>query len=253
MNESARGDPEAPPLLLLRPLGGSTRLWGKFRSQLAKHFYVMSFDPPARLTTRAMADDARHVLDQFERKHAHVFGLSLGGMVATELAARWPRRVDRLVLASAPLHGAQIWSSIDLATLAPLVAAFLQPGKAMAESFAEHILTVAFRDAHPDAVREIRRTARKAPGSHLDAAVSLLAAARHDARRIARNIKSPTLVIAGAKDTLLPPAQQRVLSRAIKHAEYAEVKGGGHDLSLEKPEQTARLVTRFLRGLSCSK
>ena len=52
-----------------------------------------------------------------------------------------------------------------------------------------------------------------------------------------RPCKLPSVELFELAAGLLPPAQQRVLSRAIKHAEYAEVKGGGHDLPLEKPGQ----------------
>ena len=53
------------PILLLRPLGGSTLSWGPFKDALEERLRVITFDPRPRATTRAMAEDAARVLDEF--------------------------------------------------------------------------------------------------------------------------------------------------------------------------------------------
>ncbi len=87
------------PVLLIRPLGGSMALWGSFRATLAERFRVISYDylgcgrsshDFVWLTTRELARNSVRLLDHLEVHSAHVFGLSLGGMVATWLAINAP-------------------------------------------------------------------------------------------------------------------------------------------------------------------
>ena len=101
-------------ILLISPLAGSRALWGAFRDQLAAHARVIAFDhrglgesssASLRTTTRDLARDAVAVLDDAGVERVHVFGSSLGGMVATWLAADAAPRVRRLVLASTLARG----------------------------------------------------------------------------------------------------------------------------------------------------
>ena len=94
------GDPErSTPLVLNRPLGGSMTLWGTFPEMLARALPVIAFDPrgvgrssdaPFTLSTRSMAADAWALLDELGVPRAHLFGLSLGGMVASWMAVLRP-------------------------------------------------------------------------------------------------------------------------------------------------------------------
>src|SRR5690242_17456187 len=84
-----------PPVLLIRPLGGSMQLWGAFLTVLSQTLRVVSFDyrgagqssaDPTWVSTRGLARDSLRVLDHLGIGRAHVFGESLGGMTATWLA-----------------------------------------------------------------------------------------------------------------------------------------------------------------------
>jgi len=108
---------EGPALLLVRPVGGSMVSWHRFAALLEEKARVISFDArgtgqssaaPLNTTTRTMAADARALLDHLGIDRAHVFGLSLGGMVATWLALDSPAGVDRLVLASTMPKGLEV-------------------------------------------------------------------------------------------------------------------------------------------------
>ena len=57
-------------------------------------------DPGEDFTIRLMADDAAALLDALGIEHAHVMGISMGGMIAQELAVNYPEKVDKLILAS---------------------------------------------------------------------------------------------------------------------------------------------------------
>ena len=101
----AHGD--GPPLLLIQGLGYPRWSWEPIVPGLAERYRVIAFDnrgigesdkPPGPYTAREMAGDALQVLDEAGVGRAHVLGASLGGMIAQELVAAEPGRVDRLVL-----------------------------------------------------------------------------------------------------------------------------------------------------------
>ena len=104
---TGRAPATGQPLLLVMGLGLSGGAWWRTVDTLSRGFRVITFDnrgvgrsrglTPA-YTTEALADDAAAVLDALEIEQANVYGLSLGGMVAQQIALRHPRRVRSLVL-----------------------------------------------------------------------------------------------------------------------------------------------------------
>src|SRR5690606_5797420 len=100
------GDPGSPPLLLITGLGGLKEGW--FRQEpLSDAFRLLAYDHRGMggstkalgpITMVDLADDAVRLLDALEVDVAHVWGVSMGGKVAQELALGWPDRVARLIL-----------------------------------------------------------------------------------------------------------------------------------------------------------
>jgi 3-oxoadipate enol-lactonase len=246
---------DGAPILLLRPLGGSMALWGTFATRLSEERQVIAFDPrgvgassdpPWLNTTRDMAADARALLDALGIDRVHVFGLSLGGMVASWLAVDAPARVARLVLASTLPRPSKISRRVWHEAL-PLARALLQP-KAPAEiALVREVLSPEFRREHPDRVRAIEALVRAHPTTPRNLLALGLAAARHDVGDALHSIASPTLVIVGELDPIVGKRADAELLHGIPDATFAVVAGCGHDLSLEKPESTAEQLNAFLR------
>jgi pimeloyl-ACP methyl ester carboxylesterase len=133
-------------------------IWGDFAARLATGGRVIAFDPrgvglssdvPLRYSTRDMASDAVALLDGLGVDRAHVFGLSLGGMVAQWIAIDAPRRVDRLILAST-LPRALAASPRALLRGAALLRCFARSGAEADVCLAMHILSSRFRAANPE-------------------------------------------------------------------------------------------------------
>jgi pimeloyl-ACP methyl ester carboxylesterase len=252
-----RGRPtEDPPVLLNRPLGGSMALWGEFAARLSASFQIIEFDPrgvgassdlPLLHSTRAMGRDAIGLLDFLGVPRAHLFGLSLGGMVASWAAIDARARVERLVLASTLSESVavsrRVWSHVSA-----LSRSFLLPGAQAEVRLVREILSPEFRREQPARVAEIEETVRQAPTTRRNLALLALAAAVHDADHALRGNDVRTLLLQGELDPIAGRLSQGELLRDLPNATLEVVVHAGHDLSLEAPHELADRVTRFLRS-----
>lgn len=244
---------QGAPVLLIRPLGGSMALWGTFRALLEQQFRVISFDlrgmgrsSPANewSTTRRLAGDALRVLNELEIEEAHVFGVSLGGMIATWMGILAPMRVRKLCIASAPAQGLELRRT-GLRRGIRLAACFAR--RDVEICLVHSMLSAGFRTQHPDAVRNIDAVLGLHPTPRRALLDLALASLMHDTGGKLHRIRSTTLVLAGQNDRLLGPDCSRVLARAIPRATFEIIPDAGHDVTLEQPELTAERVTRFFR------
>lgn len=242
------------PILLHRPLGGSMRLWGDFVDGLARHHQVIAFNPlgvddasdvPCNYTTRRMADDAVSLLDHLGVARAHVFGLSLGGMVASWMAIDAPKRLASLVLASTIPQP----TAISLDGLRRVVVMFrwaALAGPAAQVALLHRILSPEFCKLHPAKVAELERTVSRIRSKRRNLINLSLAAATHHADLQQLPQALPTLLLFGAHDPLAGAKAREELQREVPFAQKIILANSGHDLSLEQPSLTADCVTRFL-------
>jgi pimeloyl-ACP methyl ester carboxylesterase len=179
-----------------------------------------------------LADEAAEMLDAAGLGRAHVYGVGFGGVVARHLAARHPDRVRRLVLAATP---AGIGPD-------PPTRGFLERRRQMPPAEA---LWATVPYAYAQATR---RSAAARIGEDVAEALRLpLDLEERAAPGAPLLIAAPTLVVHGAEDLLVPPANGRVLAGSIPGAEYLEVKGAAHHYATDLPD-TDRSVARFLGG-----
>jgi 3-oxoadipate enol-lactonase len=244
------------PLLLNRPLGGTMTLWSRFRARLASELRVISFDrrgtgrssaAPPWVSTRSLAYECVELLDGLRIAQAHVFGISLGGMVATWLALLAPERVGKLCLASTPERGLEL-SRAGLRRELGLAGCFARRADDVEPALVQHVLSPRFLREQPREVRRIEQTVRRAPTTRATLLKLACAGLLHDPRRELGQIRCPTLVLAGRDDTLLGTAPSRRLSAAIAGAGFELVERSGHDLTLEEPITSAQRVGSFLRS-----
>lgn len=248
------GDAHAgPPVLLVRPLAGAMAMWGTFRDALAEEFRVIAYDlrgvgassdAPLDVSTRAMAADALAVLDELHVARAHVFGISLGAMVATWLAVDAPSRVERLCLASAGPVGFTL-SVSGLVQGAGLAVSLLAPGDDVVRRLTGALIPDEVRAEEPERVASLDAAASEEPARRVELVKHVLAAGRHDARDALSGITAPTLVLVGARDTLVGVEPARSLCEAISGARLEVLDDVGHALTLEQPQETAARVVAF--------
>jgi 3-oxoadipate enol-lactonase len=248
------GDAPGPPLLLVRPLGGSMALWSTFREALSPKVSTISFDArgvarssptlPAT-TTRGMARDVVALLDHLGVPRAHVFGLSLGGMVASWLAIDHPSRVEKLVLASTLARGLDV-SRSGVGRGTSLARCLLRPARSAEACLVRRVLSDRFRRENPGEVERYAAIAQATPASRVELLRHARAAAMHDARDELHRIRADTLLLYGEDDPLIDRVGRRDLERHLPRAAVRHLARAGHDLTLEAPRQTADAVLQLL-------
>ncbi len=195
-----------------------------------------------------LAGDAVRLLDALGIDSAHVYGLSMGGMIAQEVALRFPDRVRALVLAGTTHGGPR--AALPSPRIAAARASRGTPAALRAELVGRALFTPGFREREPELVRRYlgllgqHRSSARGMVSHLTAATY------HDTRARLGRITAPTLVLHGAQDELTPPANARLLARAIPGATLELVPDAGHAYLLERPEISHALFTDWLASIS---
>lgn len=250
------GVPHAPPLVLIRGLARSSSYWLEVRQLLERERRVLVLDnrgvgrsdtPSLPWGTDDMADDVALVLRASGVERADVFGISLGGMIAQELALRHPHRVARLVLACTTPGGRKARPTPRRAALA-LARAAVMPFEAGVRATARLVLSDEALARRPELVDVWVAIAASEPRSRAGFIGQLLAAARHDTWERLRFIEHETLMVTGDADRLIPMENSALLAERIPRASLRTMRGAGHDFPTERPDETARLILDHTRA-----
>jgi pimeloyl-ACP methyl ester carboxylesterase len=242
-----------PAVLLISGQGMTLAAWWRTVAELSGTFRVLTFDNRDMgrssrsawpYTVAQMAEDAIAVLDAAGVERAHVYGISLGGMVAQELALRHRERVSALVLGSTTAGGPEA----ILADPQPLT--FFVRAGAMAPEEAEWAAVpynYSLRTRREHAQRIADDIARRV--EHQTDTLAYLhqvtAAATHNAVGRLGSIRAPTLVVQGEEDIVMPPLNGRLLAQGIPGAELKTWPKSGHLYTTDEPEAD-RYIARFL-------
>jgi pimeloyl-ACP methyl ester carboxylesterase len=239
------------PVLLVQGLGYGRAGWGPARELLAQDFQVVSYDsrgfgesdiPPGPYSTAELAGDAVAVLDAAGLESAHVVGISLGGMVAQELALAHPQRVRKLVLCSTTPGGPDAFPMPAQTVALMAQAAQLAPEVAL-HRFVVNALSSSAPESLVDEIVEHRNANPPDPAGWLALAG---AGATHDAHARIGGIGAPTLVVHGTEDNVVDPGNARLLAETIPGARLELVHGSGHLPPWERAREFATLVKDFL-------
>src|SRR3954452_208227 len=250
---------EGEPVLLVMGLGLSGRAWWRTVETLSRDFRVITFDNrgvgrsrglTAAYTTEALADDAVAVLDALEIARANVYGLSLGGMVAQQLALRHPRRVSSLVgrARSAPraatTQGGRRAKTADEEVMSFFYSRDQRPREEAAWASVAYNYGRRCRERHADRIAEdiCRRLANTFDEEAYKA--QLMAAALHNCTSRLHRIKVPTLVVHGSDDRVVPVDNARLIASRLPDGRLHLLEGTGHLYTTEAPEADAE-VARF--------
>ena len=232
------------PVLLVMGLGmNATGWWRTVPVLRTAGLRVLTFDnrgvgrsdrPPGPYTTATMADDAVAVLDAASVQRAHVYGISLGGMIAQEIALRHADRLSRLVLGATTPGGAGAVPA-DGSTLAFFQRRGQMPSEEAVWASVGYNYSARTRAEQGDRIaRDIRQRLRF-PIEPEPYVAQLAAALGHDAYDRLAGIRAPTLVVHGQEDVMVPPANGRLLANLIPGARLLELRGAAHLYPTDEP------------------
>lgn len=248
---SGHGD----PLLLIMGLGGGSSLWWRQVEYLSPDYQVIAYDsrgvgrsdcPDVPYSMETMTADAAGLLETLGVRRAHVYGVSMGGMIAQELALRRPGMVTCLVLGATTCGGAQgVLPPPE--SIQELFSIMSLPPAEIARVSASVTFSAGFISSHPDAVRQWLRKGAESPPSATGFRRQAEAVASFGTYDRLPRIAAPTLVLAGTADRLIPAENSRILASRIPGAELAFFEGAGHGYLWEAEEEANLAVRDFLK------
>lgn len=246
-DEQGSGD----PVLLIMGLGYPSYLWHRTRPALNERYRTIAIDnrgsgqsdvPSApAYPIPLMASDAAAALDAAGIKSAHVFGLSMGGMIAQEFALQYPERVRSLILGCTAPGGPNAVRA-EKKVNDVLMARGLTPEEA-AKAMRPFIYD---SSTPPDRIEEdlaIRRKWFPKPEGYLAQLQGIFAWESYP--RLER-ISVPTLVIHGLSDQLVPPGNGELIAAKIPKAKLVMLPQASHIFTTDQPEPSKRAVMDFL-------
>jgi 3-oxoadipate enol-lactonase len=245
------------PLLLIMGYGTGAVLWSDaFLEQLARHFELITFDNRGTgrsekrdepLEIADLADDAARLVEALGIERLDVVGVSMGGYIAQELVLRHPQSVSRLVLGCTGCGGPGATAAAPevLALLAPLRG--LTPQQAVARTFAAMATPETIASEGPFLEEMTARMLEHATPAFVLRA-QMEAIGRWQACDRLGQIASPTLVIHGERDRLVPPKNGAMLASLIPNARLELIPNVAHNFFWEARERTVELITTFLQA-----
>jgi 3-oxoadipate enol-lactonase len=246
---------EGPAVLLIAGQGMTGKGWWATVPVLERSFRVLTFDHrdtggSSRVrwpySVAQMAEDAIAVLDAAGERRAHVYGISLGSLVAQELALRHPERVEALVLGSSSAGGFAAYKPAP----SSLVQTFLIRAGAMGPEEAEwaavpYTYAEKTRREHPERIAADIAHRLSSPPEPLAYMHQAAAVATHDAYERLNQLAAPTLVVHGEQDVFVPPANALVLAERIPAARLRLLPDAAHMFPIDEPEADEE-IARFL-------
>jgi len=241
------------PLALIMGFSGSGRAWGEpFLSRLEKRFRLVVIDnrgtgesdqPDRSWTLGDMASDVARVLDRARIDRAHIYGISMGGMIAQEFALHHQEKLSCLILGCTHFGGASVAQSppeIVAAVMAGTNATPAQQHQQLQAVFCDD--TIANRREVVEKHNRIRAQYPIPPYAFLRQTQAI---GVFDARARLNQIRVPTMVITGREDRLVAPQNSKLIAERIPGSKLVELPGG-HLFMAEYPEQFNRAVIDFI-------
>jgi pimeloyl-ACP methyl ester carboxylesterase len=188
------------------------------------------------------ANDTAGLLDVLEIKQADILGYSMGGFIAQELALTHPDRVGKLIIYASICGGNE-------SILASQVINMLSNGSGTAMERIERFLPLFFpekwRNENPNYLERIPKTIETIPNKTLDQHTEAIFNWTGTCSKL-KNITQPTLVIVGTDDVVTLPANSLLITERIPGAWLVQIKGAGHGLMYQYPEQFNKVLQTFL-------
>jgi pimeloyl-ACP methyl ester carboxylesterase len=241
------------PLLLIQGMSANHMAWGRpFSSLLERDFEVIAFDNrgiglsspvTGPFSIAEMAADSAGLLRALEIESAHVLGISMGGMIAQELALAHPEMLRSLTLGCTYCggEGSQLMDPADFQGLVEAMAS--GDAQRVFRAMYELNLSPRFR-AEESRYADFTAMAEALPAPRETIGLQVQAIVSHDTHDRLPALATPTLVIHGTVDRVLGYPNGPLIAGLIPGASLETYEDVGHMFWWEQPERTADLVRR---------
>ena len=247
-----------PPLLMVPGFRRSRAVWLEpLLAPLAEHFTLVLIDnrgtghsdkPADSYSIEAFADDAAGLLDALGIAQAHVFGVSMGGMISQRIATRHPHKVSRLVIGCSHCgRSAAVPAAHGIMDLLRLMPNDVLDAREVAHRQEEAYFTPPFRASQRKLLDQLFEILNANPTPAFAVAGHLAAIEAFDGCGDLGAIRAPTLVLTGTEDRLIVPENSRILACGIAGARLLELPQAAHFFWVEKPRETAEALIGFLK------
>jgi 3-oxoadipate enol-lactonase len=243
-----------PWLVLIQGMGFDRFGWQPVLRKLRRHFRLVLVDnrgsggsdlPAGPFGVADMAGDVVAVLDGAGVRRAHMMGVSLGGMVAQELAVDHPGRVDGLVLVSTT-PGWPFAYPMPAVSVRLFAATGGMTRDVALRRHSENALSARTIQGQPEVVDRLVALQRSRPADPRALSAQAAAGARYAGRLRQTRILARTLVLHGAADTVVNPGNGKLLADSIPGAQLMIFPELGHLLFWQDPDGFADAVISFL-------
>nr|WP_290223525.1 alpha/beta fold hydrolase [Trichocoleus desertorum] len=234
---------EGDPLLMMMGLSFSLLDWGtKLPKLLAQHYKVILFDNrdagetsqvTGTYTTAQMAEDAVGLLEALGETKAHVFGISMGGMVAQQFALHHADQLNKLILGCTMAGGT--------------CSQFNPPAGLGNDHILEQLFPLEFLRTSQSRLIEFFQTTVPYHSQGEALSRQYQAMSTHDTCDLLGEITAPTLVITGDSDRIIPQQNSEFLVKNIPGAKLEVLVDAGHAFCFSHPEPTAAAIINFLQ------
>ena len=211
----------------IKDVGEASNLLAFYYRKYAKMYKVFVCSRknhlPKGYTTREMAQDIKLFMDDQNIKHAHVIGVSMGGMIAQHLAADYPEYVEKLIIAVSSSKPNQKSNKVIKSWIQ-----MVEEGRfgELTIDTAEKTFTDKYLKKYRPFYFLLRKTGK--PKNTQNFLVQAEACLQHDAYEQLGSIKCPTLVVGGGKDQIVGSEASRVIAEQITRSKLIIYSNLGH-------------------------
>lgn len=256
------------PLVLLHGFGMYKEFWKFHIKELSKEFKIITIDirgcgktdhPAEPSSMEELADDVRAILDYLDVDKAHLGGHSFGGMIAQHFALKYPNRLNKLILMSTFANLPMSKSGLEMykrSQLSSYEAKIKDSTNAFWDKMKHRFSRNFFKEMNQDPNKIFHNTfstnelmeleETKGTSKPQDILNQINAIANHNTVNRLNEIKNETLILAAAKDRLIPPIANELLDEKIPNSNLI-VFNSSHFFMLEEAPNFNLEVLNFLR------
>lgn len=250
---------EGTPLILISGLGYPAWQWNRMLPYLTSHLKVITFDnrgvggtdkPAGPYTAGLLAADTAALMEALGITSAVVMGHSMGGFIAQELTLSYPQKVSKLVLSSTNFGGPH---HVPVTPEAMVVLADVTSDPVTRFKNGLVVSTApGFAEQHPEIIQEWLEWRISNPldpagyQAQMAIGLALIPEAASFEHRLP-DIKIPTLILFGAHDKVVPPANADLLAAIIPDNQVVILPDAGHFFPMETPQAASQAVIDFIK------